>query len=66
MLSGKPGLVQHIVLGAALLAAGRDSAENAQAVLALLDQASMREAEERDLKPVLDELRQIVGGSHGD
>ena len=52
---------RHIVLGAALLSVGRIGAENAQTVLALLDQASFRDAEERDLKPVLDELRQIAG-----
>lgn len=53
---------RHIVLGAALLSVGRMSAENAQAVLALLDQATLRDAEERDLKPVIEELQQIAGG----
>lgn len=54
---------QQIVLGAAVLSVTRGSAENAQAVLGLLDQATLRDAEERDLAPVLDELRQIAGGA---
>jgi hypothetical protein len=31
--------------------------------LALLDQATLRDAEARDLAPVLDELKQIAGQS---
>ncbi|MHA3916261.1 hypothetical protein [Halovulum sp. GXIMD14793] len=54
---------RHIVLGTVLLSVGRMGAENAQAVLELLDQATLRDAEQRDLKPVLDELRQIAGRS---
>ena len=54
---------RHIVLGAALLSVGRMDAENAQDVLTLLDQATLRDAEARDLAPVLDELKQIADGS---
>ncbi len=56
---------RQIITGATLLSVGRDSAENARAVLALLDQANLRDAEARDLTPVLDELRQIAGGANG-
>lgn len=56
---------RHIVLGAALLSVGRMDAENAKTVMSLLDQAKLREAEARDLGPVLDELRQVAGGSNG-
>mgnify|MGYP000737120643 CR=1 FL=1 len=52
---------RHIVLGATLLSVGRMDAENAHTVLALLDQVTLREAEERDLTPVLDELRKVAG-----
>ncbi len=38
---------RHIVLGAAVLSAGRMDAANAQAVLNLLDQATLRDAEAR-------------------
>lgn len=51
---------QHIVLGAALLSVGRMSADNANALLALLDQANLRDAEQRDIAPIIEELKQIA------
>lgn len=50
---------QQIVLGAAMLAVARMGAENARAVLTLLEQADMRDAEARDLAPVIEELTQL-------
>jgi hypothetical protein len=50
---------QQIVLGAAMLAVARADAKNADAVLALLEQADMRDAETRDLAPVIEELKQL-------
>lgn len=59
---------QQIVLGATLMAVARDSAENATAVLGLLGQADMRDAEARDLAPVIEELMQLkdkTDATHG-
>lgn len=52
---------QQIVLGATMMAVARMDAKNARAVLGLLDQATLRDAEARDLASVLDELRQVAG-----
>lgn len=56
---------RHIVLGTALLSVARMDAGNAHTVLALLDQANLRDAEQRDLTPVLNELRHIADGPEG-
>lgn len=50
---------ERIVLGSALLAVGRLNRENAQAILDLLKQATMRDSEQRDLSAILKELGDV-------
>ena len=50
---------QQIVLGAAIMAAARMNADNAKTVLSLIEQAKLKDAEARDLAPLLGELQQL-------
>lgn len=49
------------MLGAALLSVGRMEARFAKAILTLLDQAKLRDAEARDIAPVIAELKAVAG-----
>lgn len=51
---------QLIVLGSSLLAVAKLSRENAHMMLGLLRQAKMRDAEMRDLEPVMKELETML------
>ena len=50
---------QLIVLGSSLLAVAKLNRDNANMMLALLKQAKMRDAEMRDLEPVMKELESM-------
>jgi hypothetical protein len=52
---------QQIVIGAAVLAVAKVSPADARALLDLLGKAKLREAEARDIAPVIEDLRQLAG-----
>ncbi len=53
---------QQMILGTAILSVGKDSADNAQSVLALLNKAKLSDAQARDIAPVMDQLRMTAKG----
>lgn len=48
---------RHIVLGATMMDVARMNARNAETLLTLLDQAKLKDAEDRDLAPLIAELK---------
>lgn len=52
---------QQIVLGAALLSVAKMDSDAARALLDLLGKAKLRDAEARDIAPVIAELKAVAG-----